>query len=347
MKTRNFSFNLPQELIAQYPGERRDSSRLLVLERQSGKRTHSVVSELPRFLEEESLIVFNDTRVRRARIYAEREDSGGRVEFLLLHPDEAGFWLTVTSKSRKQKPGMNYLFPGGVRGTIAGEKDGNKLVSFSEPVTDSYLERYGKVPLPPYIRREDEPEDAERYQTVYGKHVGSVAAPTAGLHFTEDLLGRLRGAGHEIAFVTLHVGLGTFAPVRTEDVEAHRMHSERFSVSAETAEKVRAAKVNRRNVVAVGTTSVRTLESLAHSNIRAGRTAWELQPGSYQTDIFIYPGFQFQLIDTMFTNFHTPESTLLMLACAFGGTDLVLESYREAVQERYRFFSYGDAMLIT
>jgi S-adenosylmethionine:tRNA ribosyltransferase-isomerase len=235
--------------------------------------------------------------------------------------------------------GTVYSFPENRSARVVDEEDGRRLLEFDAPVADDYLERNGAVPLPPYIRRSADARDAERYQTVYAKTIGSVAAPTAGLHFTEDLLGRLTDAGIETRFLTLHVGLGTFAPVRTEHVEDHDMHAEHFEVPAETAEAVNRARAEGRRVVAVGTTSVRSLESAAAED-------GTVRPGTRETSIFIYPGYRFRAIDGLFTNFHTPESTLIMLVAAFAGRELILETYREAVERRYRFFSYGDAMLI-
>ncbi len=337
MRTKDFFFDLPEDLIAQRPAAERGASRLFVLDRSTGSFVHSRVSDLARHLPTGSLLVFNDSKVRKARVYG-TSDSGGRVEFLLLRRRGEREWLVMTTKARKQVPGKGYLFPGGVRGRIVGIEEDLRILELDRPVDDVYLDRWGHIPLPPYIRRTDDGFDAERYQTVYSRAVGSVAAPTAGLHFTEEILASLREAGMETAAVTLHVGLGTFLPVRAERIEDHVMHEEEYSVPDSTAEAVRRARREGRPVVAVGTTSVRTLESAwADGNLRPG-------PGS--TRIFLYPGREFRVVDALFTNFHTPESTLLMLVSAFAGKDLILRAYEEAVRLRYRFFSYGDAMLI-
>ncbi len=344
MKTRDFSFELPEELIAQRPADRREDARLLVLDRESGARRHSRVSELPAHLEAGSLLVFNDTRVRKARFEAERVGTRGSAEFLLVERIDGRRWWAITNRGKRARVGLSYRFPGGRVARIIERDAERRLLEFDVGLEESYLERHGAVPLPPYIRRSADSHDAERYQTVYARTIGSVAAPTAGLHFTESLLARLSDAGIEIRFLTLQVGLGTFAPVRAEDVEDHTMHSERFEISAETADAVNRARAEGRSVVAVGTTSVRALESAAVETT-AG-SAVSVERGMRETSIFIYPGYRFRVVDSLFTNFHTPESTLLMLVSAFAGRELILEAYREAVAKRYRFFSYGDAMLI-
>ena len=337
MRTKDFFFDLPEELIAQRPTEERGHSRLFVLDRASGGFTHTAVSNLAEYLPAGALLVMNDSRVRKARIYG-TSPTGGRVEFLLLNRRGPTEWLAMVKKAKKQVLGKRYIFPDDVEGRIVGTEADLRVVHTSREIDDDYLERNGHIPLPPYIRREDEGFDAERYQTVYARAMGSVAAPTAGLHFTKELLDSLTAVGIRIAYVTLHVGLGTFLPVRADNVEEHHMHEESYTVSTETAEAVNAARAEGRPVVAVGTTSVRTLES-----------AWKdgsLASGPGSTRIFIYPGYRFNVVDALFTNFHTPESTLLMLVSAFAGKDLILKAYEEAVRERYRFFSYGDAMLI-
>ena len=348
MKTSDFFFELPARLIAQYPPEERGHSRLMTLNRKTRMRGHRVVSDLPRLLVPGDLLVFNDSRVRKARITGISETSGAKVDFLLLSPcpsARAGgsAWKALLRRSRRRRSGSRYVFYGEGGGEIAraeitgGEGEG-RVLEFDRRVDDEWLDRYGHIPLPPYIRREDAPADADRYQTVYAAVHGSAAAPTAGLHFTGELLGRLAEAGVESAFITLHVGLGTFLPVRSEYVEDHVMHEEQFSIDEANAVKIERAKEAGRRLVAVGTTSVRTLESAWDSGrLRRGRGA---------TSIFIRPGYRFRAVDALFTNFHTPESTLLMLAAAFAGRELILESYAEAVREHYRFFSYGDAMLI-
>jgi S-adenosylmethionine:tRNA ribosyltransferase-isomerase len=306
------------------------------------------VASLPELVEPGTLMVFNDSRVRKARLFGVALDTGAKVEFLLLRRLAEGSWEASATKLRKQRPGRQYQLPEGMRATAlspgagelgAGSSPDTLRLSFDPPVDDEYLERNGHVPLPPYIKRGDEPGDDERYQTVYSHEVGSAACPTAGLHFTEDILAALDARGVRRTTVTLHVGLGTFLPVRSETIEGHAMHEEEYSVPAETARAVAEAKAEGRPVLAVGTTSLRTLES-----------AWVegegLRPGPGSTRIFIYPGYRFKAVDRLFTNFHTPKSTLLMLVSAFAGRERILAAYAEAVKERYRFFSYGDAMFI-
>ena len=337
MRTKDFTFELPEELIAQRPSGERGASRLLVLDRATSSLTHSKTADLPSHLPRGALLVFNDSRVRKARLYGNSE-SGGRVEFLLLRRRGDREWLVMTAKARKQVPGKRYDFPEGLEGEIAGLEGDLRVLRLSREIDDEYLDTWGHIPLPPYIRRQDDGIDAERYQTVYSRTMGSVAAPTAGLHFTKALFSDLSSCGVETAYVTLHVGLGTFLPVRSASVEDHTMHEEEFTVPEATAEAVNRARGEGRPVVAVGTTSVRTLES-----------SWvdgALRPGSGSTRIFLYPGSVFRAVDALFTNFHTPESTLLMLVAAFAGREFILEAYAEAVRQRYRFFSYGDAMLI-
>ncbi len=346
MRTDDFNFDLPEAQIAQYPAERRGESRLFVLDRGDGRRTHSMVKDLASYLEPGTLMVFNDSKVRKARLYGTAADTGAQVEFLLLGPASGGAgvlvststWVAMVSKARRQRIGRSYSFPGGIEGRIIGEKDDEKIVEFSRPIGDDYLEVAGHIPLPPYIKRGDEGSDSERYQTVYARTTGSAACPTAGLHFTRPILDSIAAAGVDIEWVTLHVGLGTFLPVRVEQIERHKMHEEWYSVPEKTAAAVNAAKREGRKVLAVGTTSLRTLES-----------AWAgdgLKAGAASTSIFIYPGYRFNVVDQLFTNFHTPMSTLLMLVSAFAGREAILDAYAEAVREGYRFFSYGDAMLI-
>ncbi len=349
MRTDDFNFELPEALIAQYPPAERGQSRLFVLDRASGAAIHTKVERLAEHIEPGSLMVFNDSKVRKARIYAVADDTRAKVEFLLLSPlileGEAGDawprWKALCSKSRRQKPGRTYTFPDDLGAAIVSEAEDEKLLEFSRPIGDAYLELHGHMPLPPYIKRPDDASDETRYQTVYARASGSVACPTAGLHFTPTLLESLRAAGIESAWVTLHVGLGTFLPVRTDRVEDHRMHEEWYSLPESTALAIGRAKREGRKVVAVGTTALRTLESAA-----AGSGGGGLVPGPGRTRIFIYPGYEFKVVDRLFTNFHTPKSTLLMLAAAFAGRERILGAYREAVSLGYRFFSYGDAMLI-
>jgi S-adenosylmethionine:tRNA ribosyltransferase-isomerase len=297
-----------------------------------------MVGDLPALLDRGSLLVFNNSKVRKARIYGISE-TGARVEFLLLQARGSYDWTFMAGRSKRRRPGSRYAFEGGLSGEILGG-EATRLIRFDRPVDDAWLDRHGHIPLPPYIKRPDTPADWERYQTVYAAIAGSSAAPTAGLHFTREILAELESRGLETAFITLHVGPGTFLPVRSEHIEDHVMHEESYYINEETAAKVEKARAEGRPVVAVGTTSLRALES-----------AWDeaqgrLRRGEGATSIFIYPGYAFKLADQLFTNFHTPESTLLMLVSAFAGRDFILESYREAVEKRYRFFSYGDAMLI-
>jgi S-adenosylmethionine:tRNA ribosyltransferase-isomerase len=346
VKTSQFSFDLPESSIAQEPTPDRSNARLLVLDRRSGATTDSMVSNLRQWIAPGTVMVLNDTRVRKARLFAERVQgggSGGRSEFLLLEERAPGVWETLCGRVRRAKPGATFRFPGEVLGTIVAEgekKPGGetRMVRFEPTIDESWLERHGHVPLPPYIHRSDTVSDEERYQTVFSRVTGSAAAPTAGLHFTPALLEALRNAGIQIAWITLHVGLGTFLPIRTEEIEDHRMHEERYSVPPETKAVVDAAVRGGKPVLAVGTTVVRTLES-----------AWTdqgLREGEGRTSIYITPGFRFQVASMLFTNFHTPGSSLLVLVSAFAGRERILEAYAEAVGKGYRFFSYGDAMLI-
>ena len=342
MKTSLFSFDLPGDLIASAPPKRRGESRLMLLDRSidgPAAVRHLKMRDLPKLIESGTIMVFNDTRVRKARMFAENRLTGGKSEFLFLRPSTDGCWDCIVDKARKKKPGTQWLFPGGITGTIVGEPAGDRRILSLDPLPDEHwFETHGHIPLPPYIRRPDTPDDARRYQTVYAREIGSAAAPTAGLHFTDELLESLKEKGVHIAWVTLHVGLGTFSPVRSENIEDHPMHYESYAVPVDTVEEVNKAKKEGRPVLAVGTTAVRTLEA-----------AWEngkLKPGEGRTNLFIYPGYRFQVVDKIFTNFHTPESSLLMLVSAFYGREKILEAYRIAMEEKYRFFSYGDAMLI-
>ncbi len=341
MEIREFSFNLPEHLIAQYPSDRRGTSRLLVLDRATGSLRDSSISSLASFLPEGSLLVVNNSKVRKARLYGESE-TGGKVEFLFLNQIDALRWLVMTSKSKRQRIGKSYTFTeeGRIRGTIVEELSEGKVLETSQPLDDTFFDTYGHIPLPPYIRRDDEFLDSSRYQTVYADTSGSVAAPTAGLHFTDEILKSVEDRGITIAPVTLHVGPGTFLPVRSTHLEEHTMHTEYYEISQETASAINAAKREKRDVIAVGTTSVRTLESAW--NRETGR----LEAGKGSTRLFITPGFQFNVVDRLMTNFHTPESTLLVLVSSFASREMILSAYSHAVQQEYRFFSYGDAMLI-
>ena len=340
MKTSDFYFDLPEELIAQTPLERRDASRLLCLDRWSGAREHRIFSELPELLHPGDCLVMNDSRVLPARLMGMRE-TGGVVEVLLLRDLGGGRWECLTRPGRKTRPGTRLIFGNGELEAEVLEvaEGGNRIVEFKyEGIFLEVLERLGKMPLPPYIKVEL--EDGERYQTVYSKEPGSAAAPTAGLHFTKELLARIADRGVRECFVTLHVGLGTFRPVKAEDIEEHEMHSEFCIMPEETARIITETKRSGGRVVCVGTTSCRTVESFANEDgTMDAKSGW--------TNIFIYPGYRFKCMDALVTNFHLPESTLIMLVSAFAGRENVLAAYEEAVRERYRFFSFGDAMFIS
>jgi S-adenosylmethionine:tRNA ribosyltransferase-isomerase len=310
----------------------------MVLDRPAGILSHRMVEDLPEILEPGSLLVFNNSKVRKARLYGRSPETGAAVEFLLLKKLDDRRWLSMVQRSRRRRPGSRYIFPDGTEGEISAAEDELRIIRFDRPLDEEWFDRWGHIPLPPYIKREDTPADGDRYQTVYAEKPGSAAAPTAGLHFTRELMAELTRRGMETAFITLHVGLGTFLPVRTENLEDHRMHEESFTIGEEAAGRIEAARAQNRKIIAVGTTSVRALES-----------AWTgegLRRGAGSTAIFIYPGYVFKAVDALFTNFHTPESTLLMLVSAFAGRECILESYQEAARRGYRFFSYGDAMLI-
>ncbi len=339
LKTSDFYYDLPEELIAQTPLARRDGSRLLTLDRRTGETQDLHFYDLPQLLQPGDCLVMNDSRVLPARLLGHRP-TGGAVEVLLLQDKGDGVWECLTKPGRKTQPGQELLFGNGelTATVVAAKEDGNKLVQFHyEGIFLEVLERLGKMPLPPYIKAEL--ADQERYQTVYSHEVGSAAAPTAGLHFTNELLDRVRAMGVRTAFVTLHVGLGTFRPVKVEDVQNHQMHSEFCMISQETADILNTTRRNGGRIVCVGTTSCRTLESfVAEDGTFTEKSGW--------TDIFIYPGYRFKAMDALITNFHLPESTLIMLVSAFAGRDHVLAAYRHAVDERYRFFSFGDAMFV-
>ena len=339
MKKSEFYFDLPEELIAQTPLERRDASRLMLLDRVSGEIEHRHFYELPELLREGDCLIMNDSRVLPARLLGTRE-SGGGVELVLLRDLGEGRWECLSRPGRKTRPGTKLSFgEGELTATVEAVADGgNRIVRFRyEGIFLEVLERLGKMPLPPYIK--EELQDAERYQTVYSREVGSAAAPTAGLHFTDELLDRIRARGVRTGFVTLHVGLGTFRPVKEEEIEDHDMHAEFCMIPAETAELINETRRVGGRVIAVGTTSCRTLESFAAED-------GTLRESAGWTDIFIYPGYRFKCIDALITNFHLPESTLIMLVSALAGREHVLNAYREAVAGRYRFFSFGDAMFI-
>lgn len=340
MKRKDFDFELPQELIAQDPLEDRSSSRLLVLDKETGKIEHKIFTDIISYLNEGDCLVLNNTRVLPARLIGSREKTHGKVEFLLLKRLEHDNWEVMVKPGRKAKPGDRIEFGNGLlKAEVMKVVDGgNRIVNFEyEGIFEQVLDELGQMPLPPYITHQL--EDQERYQTVFAKHTGSAAAPTAGLHFTKDLLKAVEEKGIKVAYVTLHVGLGTFRPVKVDDIKEHTMHSEYYWIEKEEADKINETKKNGGRVIAVGTTSSRTLESVADDNgcIKEAK-GW--------TDIFIYPGYKFKVVDTLITNFHLPESTLIMLVSALAGRDNVLNAYNNAVEERYRFFSFGDAMLI-
>lgn len=347
MKISEFTYDLPERLIAQTPSEKRGGDRLLVINRKTGEYQDSMFSEFPKFIDDNSLIVINDTRVRKARVYGISE-TGGKVEFLFTGSTGPDTWQAMVSKSRKQKAGKSYSFydkdgnlycHGKIASDVLDNDKGSslKIVQFDRPIDEHFFLDCGHVPLPPYIKREDDFNDESRYQTVYAKNYGSMAAPTAGLHFTDETIKSLESRGIEIVHVTLQVGMGTFLPVRTENLEDHVMHTEAYVVTEEAAERINRAKKEGKKIVAIGTTSVRTLES-AYDESLGG-----VKPGSAETALFIKPGFVFHVVDQLVTNFHTPESTLLVLVSSFAGRENVLRAYEHAVKEEYRFFSYGDA----
>ena len=339
MKTKDFSYELPKELIAQDPLADRSASRLLCLDRSTGAYRDDVFSAIGTHLREGDVLVLNDTRVLPARLFGTKPDTGARIEVLLLVRKSDTEWEVLIKPSKKVRVGTTLTFGDGRMTATVLEKgeEGKHLLAFSyEGIFEERLDELGEMPLPPYIHHRL--EDRERYQTVYARENGSAAAPTAGLHFTEELLASLKESGIRIAPVTLHVGLGTFRPVKAEEITDHVMHAEFYSVPEETAREVNAAKEEGRRVICVGTTSCRTVESAAEGGVLQAKSGW--------TDIFIYPGYSFQIMDGLITNFHLPESTLLMLISAFAGREHVLRAYRHAVEERYRFFSFGDAMLI-
>ena len=340
MKTSDFYYDLPKELIAQDPLEDRSSSRLLVLHRKSGRVEHRVFTDIVEYLKPGDCLVRNNTKVIPARLYGTRVDTGATIELLLLKRMENDVWETLVKPGKKARQGVVISFGDGIlTGEIIDVKeDGNRLIQFRyEGIFEEILDQLGQMPLPPYITHQL--EDKNRYQTVYAKFDGSAAAPTAGLHFTEELFQKLEEKGVLVANVTLHVGLGTFRPVKVDDVSKHHMHTEFYQVTKEEADRINKAKQAGGRIVCVGTTSCRTIESAADEN-------GVLKPGQGDTDIFIYPGYSFKMMDVLITNFHLPESTLLMLVSALAGKEQVMRVYEEAVRERYRFFSFGDAMII-
>ncbi len=340
MKSNELSFEVPDHLIAQHPPEKRGTARLMVVDRGSGAIVHGSMGDLVDHLPTDAMVVFNDTRVRKARLHAGTA-SGGAQEILFLRCVQGRTWEAMSRPARRIRPGATFALPGNVSATVlSAPSAGESLIrlELDHDVDDAYFESYGHVPLPPYIRRPDESGDAERYQTVYAANEGSVAAPTAGLHFTPNLIEGLHSRGIAIRYVTLHVGIGTFLPIRSGDLEDHVMHAEEYSVSAECARDINEARQKGRPIVAVGTTVVRTLESAFDGGV--------IRSGRRETDLFIRPGYRFAVVDHLFTNFHTPRSTLIAMVGAFAGLDTIKAAYAEAVEKEYRFFSYGDAMLL-
>ena len=342
MFVKDFDYHLPAELIARYPAPERDASRLLLLNRGSKRIAEDLFRNISSHLVPGDLLVMNDTRVMPARIFGNK-DSGGKAEIFLVRrtEDAAERWTCLLRASKKFRNGQVIHLAAGMKATVCGRSDGDSwLVEFAgdEPFED-WLEREGHIPLPPYLQREDDVDDRERYQTVYSRITGAVAAPTAGLHFTQGLLAELEAKGVRIAYLTLHTGLGTFQPVRVERIEEHRIHTEHYSIPVATAEEIRSAKARGNRVIAVGTTTTRTLEYVSNSD-------GTVPSGSGEADIYIVPGYRFKVVDALITNFHLPESTLLMLVSAFAGHEYTLAAYREAVSRGFRFYSYGDAMLI-
>ena len=340
MRVEDFNFDLPEELIAQHPLEKRDSSRLLVLDKKTGEINHQHYADQPDFLKKGDVLVLNDTRVIPARLLGVKEDTEGKIEFLLLNRKMLDTYECLAKPGKRARKGAKFTFGEGLLKAEVLDvlENGNRIVKFSyEGAFEEILDRLGEMPLPPYIK--EKLEDRERYQTVYSREEGSAAAPTAGLHFTKELLDKLQSMGVETAFLTLHVGLGTFRPVKVESVENHDMHEEFYSLDAKNAEIINTAKNEGRRIISVGTTSTRTLETIADEK-------GFVREASGYTKIFIYPGYQFKCVDCLITNFHLPESTLIMLVSALAGQENVMNAYRTAVKEKYRFFSFGDSMLI-
>ncbi len=340
MKTKDFYYDLPEELIAQHPLKNREESRLLILDKETGSIEHRQFKDIVDYLNPGDCLVLNDTRVIPARLFGNRPGKEEKIEFLLLNNIEGSKWEVLVKPGKKVKPGVVVEFGGGllVSKVLSIEEGGTRIVKFEyNGIFEEILDRLGEMPLPPYIK--EKLEDKERYQTVYSKKEGSAAAPTAGLHFTKELLDSIEKKGVKLAFITLHVGLGTFRPVKVDNIEEHKMHSEYYEVSEEAASIINNARKKGGRVIAVGTTSTRTLETIATETGQIkSKKGW--------TDIFIYPGYKFKAIDALITNFHLPESTLLMLVSAFAGRENILRAYKIAVEKRYRFFSFGDAMFI-
>lgn len=348
MHINDFDYELPEELIAQKPADKRDASRLLVVHRETGETEHKHFYDILEYLNEGDCLVLNNSKVLPARLYGIKEGTGAKVEFLLIKRIDGDRWETMVRPGKRLKPGDSVMFsedPLLKADIIDYGNDGTRIVEFSyDGIFMERLEEVGSMPLPPYIERQSENEDRDRYQTVYCREEGSVAAPTAGLHFTEELLEKARAKGVELAYVTLHVGIGTFRPVKCENIEDHSMHFEEYHIDEKTAEIINRAKAEGRRVISVGTTSTRTVESAAYFDEE--KDCWQVRSGENSTGIFIYPGYEFRIIDSLITNFHLPKSTLLMLISALYDREKILEVYQEAIREKYRFFSYGDAMFI-
>jgi len=340
MEVKDFYFDLPEDLIAQHPLKNRDESKLMVVDKNTGKIENKIFKDIIDYLQPGDCLVLNNTRVMPARLIGCKEGSGGKMEFLLLKRIDKDRWETLVKPGKRAQIGSRFTFGNGElkAEVVSLGEEGNRVVKFEyDGIFEEVLDRLGQMPLPPYIK--ETLEDKERYQTVYSKEVGSAAAPTAGLHFTEELLKNIKEKGVNIAFVTLHVGLGTFRPVKAETVEEHTMHSEYYVMSKETADTINSTKANGKRVIAVGTTSNRTLETIADESGRVKeQSGW--------TDIFIFPGYKFKIVDALITNFHLPESTLIMLVSAFSSRDIIMNAYNTAVKDNYRFFSFGDAMFI-
>lgn len=340
MKVSEFDFYLPEELIAQHPLKQRDSSRLMVLDKKTGEIEHKIFHDVINYLNPGDTLVLNNTRVLPARLIGEKEETGGKIEFLLLKRIEGDKWECLAKPGKRAKVGARFTFGSGRLKceVIDIAEEGNRIIEFSyDGIFEEVLDELGEMPLPPYIT--EKLQDRERYQTVYSKEEGSAAAPTAGLHFTEELLDEIKKKGINIAYLTLHVGLGTFRPVKVEDTDSHVMHSEFYQLDEENAKIINETKKRANKIISVGTTSTRTLETIGDENgfVRA-QSGW--------TDIFIYPGYKFKVVDELITNFHLPESTLIMLVSALAGKENIMRAYNEAVKEKYRFFSFGDAMII-
>ncbi len=340
MTTKDFYYDLPPELIAQTPLTDRTASRLLVVNKKTGKLAHKHFYDIVDYLNSGDCLVMNNTRVIPARLYGSKEKSGGKIEFLLLKRIGIDTWEVILKPGKKAKPGSRFEFGGGLlhAEVLSVAEDGKRIVKFEyDGIWEELLDKLGEMPLPPYIK--EKLTDKERYQTVYSKIEGSAAAPTAGLHFTKELLEKIKAKGVKLAYLTLHVGLGTFRPVSAERIEDHIMHTEYYEISAETAEIINSCRKNGGRIIAVGTTSVRTLETVAEDT-------GKIKAASGETNIFIYPGYKFKIVDCIITNFHLPESTLMMLVSAFAGKENIFNAYETAVKEKYRFFSFGDAMYL-